>query len=209
MGVSRGGTPPPWCRVVKRSPAPPPRMVTCELSRVCCWLRRRQQQISPCRPQEEEKSLSRAETGPRPPPPRAPPAQPLYPCCTQIVRKCSSHGQHLHPPPPLSQPVVPDKAHQQGPSATATGQRAGALHRTQPVVGGPRAGPQTASARRAPPLLTTHRHTQDLSLCDGAYPINGRYTLCGMQKGRVRDAPPGTSLLLCASAALPQHDNRV
>ena len=43
----------------------PPRMVTCELSRVCCWLRRRQQQISTCRPQEEEKSLSRAENGPR------------------------------------------------------------------------------------------------------------------------------------------------
>ena len=26
--------------------ASPPRMVMCELSRVCCWLRRRQQQIS-------------------------------------------------------------------------------------------------------------------------------------------------------------------
>ena len=47
------------------APPPPPRMVTCELSRVCCWLGRRQQQISTCRPQGEEKSLSRAENGPR------------------------------------------------------------------------------------------------------------------------------------------------
>ena len=30
-----------------------------------CWLRRRPQQISTCRPQEEEKSLSRAKNGPR------------------------------------------------------------------------------------------------------------------------------------------------
>ena len=30
----------------------PPRMVTCELSRVCCWLRRCQQQFSTCSSQE-------------------------------------------------------------------------------------------------------------------------------------------------------------
>ena len=51
----RGDPPPP------PNASLPPRMVTCELSRVCCWLRRRQQQISTCRPQEEEKS-------PAPPP---------------------------------------------------------------------------------------------------------------------------------------------
>ena len=53
----------------------PPRTVTCELSRVCCWLRQRQQQISTCRPQEEEKSLSRAENGPRPPLPLVQPPE--------------------------------------------------------------------------------------------------------------------------------------
>ena len=37
-------------------------MVTCELSRVCCWLRRRQQQISTCRPQEEEKAYQEPKT---------------------------------------------------------------------------------------------------------------------------------------------------
>ena len=40
-------------------------MVTCELSRVGCCLRRRQQQISTCRSQEGGKSLSRAENDPR------------------------------------------------------------------------------------------------------------------------------------------------
>ena len=49
----------------RQRPGRPARMMTCELSHVCCWLRRRQQQISTCRPQEEEKSLSRAENGPR------------------------------------------------------------------------------------------------------------------------------------------------
>ena len=42
-----------------------PRMVTCELSRVGCCLKRRQQQISTCRSQEGGKSLSRAENDPR------------------------------------------------------------------------------------------------------------------------------------------------
>ena len=46
----------PWC---------PPRMVTCELSRVGCCLRRCQQQISTCRSQEGGESLSRAENDPR------------------------------------------------------------------------------------------------------------------------------------------------
>ena len=58
-------TPPPPKEPDEMGAPPPPRMVTCELSRVCCWLRQRQQQISTCRPQEEEKSLSRAENGPR------------------------------------------------------------------------------------------------------------------------------------------------
>ena len=43
----------------------PPRMVTCELSRVGCCLRRRQQQISTCRSQEGGRSLSRAKNNPR------------------------------------------------------------------------------------------------------------------------------------------------
>ena len=42
-----------------------PRMVTCELSRVGCCLRRCQQQISTCRSQEGGESLSRAENDPR------------------------------------------------------------------------------------------------------------------------------------------------
>ena len=46
-------------------PHDPPRMATCELSRVGCCLKRRQQQISTCRSQEGGKSLSRAETDPR------------------------------------------------------------------------------------------------------------------------------------------------
>ena len=43
----------------------PPRMVTCELSRVGCCLRRCQQQISTCKAQEGGESLSRAENDPR------------------------------------------------------------------------------------------------------------------------------------------------
>ena len=73
-----------------------PRMVTCELSRVGCCLRRRQQQISTCRSQEGGKSLSRAENDPRrlsqtnPPPPLQEHARVLVFFCVFLFLACSN-----------------------------------------------------------------------------------------------------------------------
>ena len=64
-----------------------PRMVTCELSRVGCCLRRRQQQISTCRSQEGGKSLSRAENDPRR-------------LSQKVEKKIDTPNRQTPPPPP-------------------------------------------------------------------------------------------------------------
>ena len=90
-------------------------MVTCELSRVGCCLKRRQQQISTCRSQEGGKSLSRVENDPRrlsqkvkknrhsesPPPPPGP-KWPLWEKTTFIIYLVGPFLVHklLGPRPP-------------------------------------------------------------------------------------------------------------
>ena len=69
-------------------------MVTCELSRVGCCLRRRQQQISTCRSQEGGKSLSRAENDPM--------------RLSQKVEK-NRHSETRYPPPPRVLPRPPTR----------------------------------------------------------------------------------------------------